>query len=402
MSYQTQWPLVPLEELLNGPLLNGPHQKGMEYGLGTKIVRMVDLYRGDVIDEGTLDRVIYPNKPSAEYLLANSDILVNRTSLKREGVAKASLITNFVEAAYFDCSIIRVRIDTKKADPKYMLYALNGPAVRPQIRRGAKTATITTISQPDIQQLNIPLPPIKEQCRIVAILDKADAIRSKRQQAIQFTEEFLRSVFLDMFGDPVTNPKRWIIDKLGDHLIFVTSGSRGWAKYYSSSGVKFIRSLDVRMNYLSHEDVAYVNPPKSAESERTRVKSGDVVLTITGSKIGRVAPIPEDIGEAYISQHVAILRLDEGIRPRFVSAFLSDPKGGQHQIRQMQYGQTKPGLNLDQIRNFDIPCPPLSLQNKFINVWDRYDNHVRNQKVAEATYEDCFNALVQCAFRGEL
>ena len=67
----------------------------------------------------------------------------------------------------------------------------------------------------EVERIEIPLPPLAEQKRIAAILDKADAIRRKRQQAIQLADDFLRAVFLDMFGDPVTNPKGWEIAELG-------------------------------------------------------------------------------------------------------------------------------------------------------------------------------------------
>ena len=206
-----------------------------------------------------------------------------------------------------------------------------------------------------IKRFEIPLPPIDEQRRIAAILDKADAVRRKRKEAIALTEDLLRSAFLEMFGDPVTNPKGWKVQDLDSHLSFVTSGSRGWAKYYAESGDRFIRSLDVRMNYISDTESAYVNAPSGSEASRARIESGDVLLTITGSRIGRVAPVPKNYGVGYISQHVAILRTEHTILPQYLSFFLSLPSGGQRQIERMQYGQTKPGLNLSQIRRFQIP-----------------------------------------------
>src|SRR5439155_22395146 len=128
----------------------------------------------------------------------------------------------------------------------------------------------------------------------------------------------------------------------------------------------------------------------------------DVLLTITGSRIGRVAPVDSSVGEAYISQHVAILRLNDSIRPPFLSMFLSEAPGGQHQIRRMQYGQTKPGLNLEQLRAFEIPYPPLSIQDQFCSVWHKFDVHTQHYEAAKQQTEDLFNSLIQCAFRGEL
>ena len=99
------------------------------------------------------------------------------------------------------------------------------------------------------------------------------------------------------------------MEKLGDNLLFITSGSRGWSEYYSPTGQRFIRSLDVQMNYIGNEDMAFVLPPDNSEARRTQSKAGDVLLTITGSRIGRVAPVPDDLDGAFVSQHVAILRM---------------------------------------------------------------------------------------------
>jgi len=289
-----------------------------------------------------------------------------------------------------------------KLNRDFLYHFLRTPAMVEFATGRCSGANLPRLSPKQLAVFKIPLPPLSEQKRIAGILDKADAIRRKRQQAIELTEQFLRSTFLDMFGDPVTNPKGWPVGDLGRHLDFLTSGSRGWAKYYSPSGARFIRSLDVQMNYIGEEEIVYVDAPKSTEANRTRVEPGDVLLTVTGSKIGRVAPIAKNIGAAHISQHVMILRLGDELRPRFLSMYLSDPRGGQHQIKRMQYGQTKPGLNMDQVRKFQVPCPPVGLQDRFLEVWDRYNIMRGNFDLAKDVKDNLFNSLVQRAFRGEL
>jgi type I restriction enzyme S subunit len=118
------------------------------------------------------------------------------------------------------------------------------------------------------------------------------------------------------------------------------------------------------MNRVIQSDPQYVQPPDNAEAKRTRVLDGDVLLTITGSRIGRVAPASSEDSGAFISQHVAIIRVDNTkLLPSFVSFFLSMPGGGQEQIKKSQYGQTKPGLNFEQIQKFSIPM--LSLDEQF-------------------------------------
>jgi type I restriction enzyme S subunit len=157
------------------------------------------------------------------------------------------------------------------------------------------------------------------------------------------------------------------------------------------------------MNYIGNGEPVFVNAPDNAEAQRTRVKSGDVLLTITGSRIGRVAPVPEDFGPAYISQHVAILRIDtKALLPVFLSFFLSLPSGGQCQIAKAQYGQTKPGLNFEQIRRFQIPVPPIAEQERFC---DQVAQVARVNAMLSASRDHLdalFASLQHRAFRGEL
>jgi type I restriction enzyme S subunit len=154
------------------------------------------------------------------------------------------------------------------------------------------------------------------------------------------------------------------------------------------------------MDQISDEDAAYVTAPPGAEAERTRVQKDDVLLTITGSKIGRAARATAAHASAYVSQHVAILRLLPGLDPDFVTAFLVSDRGGQALIAQSQYGQTKPGLNLAQIRAFPIPVPPASVQEKIRTTRNEIRATEERLKGALNAAESLFNTLVNKAFSG--
>ncbi len=284
---------------------------------------------------------------------------------------------------------------------KYLYYCLK--EMVPQIQSLGNGATFKEVSKAVIGEVRIPLPPrLEEQQRIAAILDKAHTIRKKREHVLTESSRLLQSAFVDLVGDTIHNVHDWKHVPLNDYLTFLTSGSRGWAEHYVKHGKRFIRSLDVQMNEISNEDACYVNPPEGTEAERTRVQDGDVLLTITGSKVGRVAFVPDGFGEAYVSQHVAILRLNTTIRPRFLSMFLSLPTAGQLQIKQSQYGQTKPGLSLEQIRGFLVPAVPTEVQDRFCAYWQRHDRLMGNGRSAMKQAAYLFNSLVQRAFRGEL
>jgi type I restriction enzyme S subunit len=286
-----------------------------------------------------------------------------------------------------------------KLDLRYLYHFLK----QADLERFSIVTAIPGLNRDSVYSVKMPLPSsTKEQQRIAAILDKADAILRKREHILSQSSQLLQSAFVHLVGDTIHDTHVWKHVPLNEHLTFLTSGSRGWAEHYVKHGKRFIRSLDVQMNKISDEDACYVNPPEGAEAERTRVQDGDVLLTITGSKVGRVAFVPDGFGEAYVSQHVAILRLNTTIRPRFLSMFLSLPTAGQLQIKRSQYGQTKPGLSLEQIRGFLIPAVPTEVQDRFCAVWQQHNRMMQKSESAVKQGAALFDSLVQRAFRGEL
>ncbi len=140
------------------------------------------------------------------------------------------------------------------------------------------------------------------------------------------------SAFLEMLGDPVTNPKGWPAKPLGQLLAFLTSGSRGWAEYYADTGDIFLRIQNIKRDKLDLSDVAHVRVPDSAEARRTRTYPGDVLLSITAD-LGRTAVVPDTLKRAFINQHLAILRPLE-VNSEYLSSFL-ESEGGQRQIKRL-------------------------------------------------------------------
>jgi len=161
-------------------------------------------------------------------------------------------------------------------------------------------------------------------------------------------------------------PEDWAVIKLGDLSEFVTSGSRGWAQYYSVSGALFIRSQNVRDGKLCLADSQHVNIPQGAEGGRTKVKLNDLLITITGNSVGNVAAASQQFEEAYISQHVGLVRLKDSSIGSYVCRYLSPSAPGNLQIKESQSGQSKPGLNLQNLRDFLIAVPQSRIEARAI------------------------------------
>jgi type I restriction enzyme, S subunit len=287
--------------------------------------------------------------------------------------------------------------DDRLVDRGYFYHLLSSPSIYAQFTSRAAGATVKNLNTEIVSGVRVQLPPLEEQRRIAAILDKADALRQKRKRAIALLDGLPGSILASLVASHTESTF-----PLGDALTFVTSGGRNWSQYVFEIGPRFIRSFDVQLNSISDDEVVRVRPPQNAEARRTATKHGDVLLTITGSRIGRAAALRDDLAGSHVSQHVAILRPDQSqLLPRFLSAWLAS-RGGQAQIAKMQYGQTKPGLNFEQIRGFLLPKLTVEKQREFVSkcevAWAVNDGLLRwSSKV-----DDLFASLQQRAFSGQL
>ena len=152
-------------------------------------------------------------------------------------------------------------------------------------------------------------------------------------------------------------PEGWVWASLDQLTEFITSGSRGWADYYAFSGATFIRSQNINKDWLDMSDIAFVNPPHSAEGARTRVQKDDLLLTITGANVGKAARVDIGIEESYVSQHVSLIRTIEAGTADYLHVFLTCSSGGRGQLEKEAYGAGKPGLNLQQVAGVVVPLP---------------------------------------------
>jgi len=306
----------------------------------------------------------------------------------------------FGKNGFVGSTIVRVRVKNKKMFSPLFIYKFLQTKSE-LLKRKSTGATIQHINRKSLEQLIIPSIPFSEQIQIANLLSETEALIDQRKQSIVLLDEFLKSTFANIFGNPVTNINQYKKEKLKEFIVHLTTGGRGWNQYYSEKGKRFIRSFDVQMNSISDEDAVYVNPPNNQEAKRTEVRTNDVLLTVTGSKIGRVATVPNDFGVGYISQHVAIIRV-KNILPLYLSYYLSDINCGQFLISKNQYGQTKPGLNFKQMEGFDILIPPIELQAQFTQIVEKTEALKAYYKSSLQELENLYGSLSQRAFRGEL
>jgi type I restriction enzyme S subunit len=254
-----------------------------------------------------------------------------------------------------------------------------------------------------LKQTFVPLPPLPEQRRIAAILDKADAIRQKREEGIRLTEDLLRSTFLDMFGDPVTNPKKWPISLMTD---VVTETQYGTAEKSNEDG-DGIRVL--RMNNITYEgtiDISDMKWCKIEDSERAKytVQRGDLLFNRTNSPelVGKTAVWDRDESYAFAGYLVRVRFNEQSALADYVSAYLNSDYG-----KRMLFAKAKPSNNMSNFSagefcRITIPVPPISLQRQYAKIVENVTKLKRKRYSGLKEASSLFGSLVQRAFRGEL
>lgn len=251
-----------------------------------------------------------------------------------------------------------------------------------------------------------PLPPLEEQRRIAAILDKADAIRRKRKDAIALTEELLRSTFLEMFGDPVTNPKGWEVRQLGDCLKNIESG---WSPKCDTReaapdewGVLKLGAVTYG-HFNSHENKAMFSDviPK----QELEIKTGDLLVTRknTYELVGASAFVKDTRPKLMLPDLIFRLRLLDEIDPIYVWQVLSQ-QTMRFKLTRLAGGTagSMPNISKARLRTLSIPVPPQAFQLKYREFVNQFWYKNEHQKEAEKISNALFNSLLQRAFRGEL
>ncbi|MDC5529332.1 restriction endonuclease subunit S [Acinetobacter baumannii] len=202
-------------------------------------------------------------------------------------------------------------------------------------------------------------------------------------------------------------PKIWKVVPAANILEYVTSGSRGWSNYYSNSGALFLRMSNVRYDTtkLDLKDLQYVDLPENIEGKRSLVKKDDLLVSITAD-VGRVGRVDRDFKEAYVNQHLALLRPTNEINAEFLAACIASQNIGVKQVSELKRGATKAGLGLDDIRSLAIPFPTIEEQNEIVHQLEYLFRKSDTIEIQFLSVLDRVNNLTQSilakAFRGEL
>ena len=294
------------------------------------------------------------------------------------------------------------------------------------LRRVAQGTTFEAISKSDLQTLQLRLPPVAELPVIAQLLDTLDtaihqteAIVEKLKQVKQGLLHDLLTRGVDANGDLRPSyeqapelyqdsplgwvPKAWDVVTLESVSHTVTSGSRDWARFYADSGALFVRIGNLTREHINfrYESTIYVRPPRNADGQRTRLESGDILISITAD-LGIIGVVPDGMGEAYINQHIALVRPNLSIiNPRFVGHYLASPVA-QTYISKLNDSGAKAGLNLPTIRSLITAKPIGDEQDVIATRLDEIDKRIQNATTESAKLRELKSGLMDDLLTGRV
>jgi type I restriction enzyme S subunit len=293
-------------------------------------------------------------------------------------------------------------IRCREIERNYLLHYLRGNEEK--ISSLGSGSTFKAITIGTLKDLKIPLPPLDQQKKIASILDAADAYRQKTKALIEKYDELTQSLFLDMFGDPVSNPREWEFKKFQDFTIKYNQGVNTTTeeiKYSDEGTFPIIRAGEVGKGSLKFDSVVWVDKENESKMKNScKPIKGDVLYANIGANLG-TACLVETSRSFGIAWNVFRIQLKEKINRKFFVYQLNC-----EWIKRIVWSKVKtatvPFISGKQISSIDFINPPIELQNQFADRVQAIEQQKAQANASLAQAEDLFNSLLQRAFKGEL
>jgi len=356
-------------------------------------------------------------KRSATNIVPRGNILL----VTRTGVGKVS-ISGVDVAISQDLTGIIPKVDL--VDVPYLYYQLF--RIAQGLQRLAQGSIIQGIKREEVEAIEIPLPDLPEQRAIADILSTVDEAIAQSESLVRKYQSIKQGLMSDLLTRGVDEngelrptreeapklyresrlgwlPKEWEILKLRDARKSITSGSRWWARHYSDEGALFLRIGNLTREHINlrFDSVQRVRVPNDAESKRTAVSAGDVLISVTAD-LGIIGVIPENFEEAYVNQHIALIKVNREItNPRWLGHFLAG-EIGQYQFQQMNDSGAKAGLNLPTVDSLSFANPPKDERDLIVNILDKQDDMITVEQEQVRKYQLLKQGLMRDLLSGQV
>ena len=297
-------------------------------------------------------------------------------------------------AGYCTSELVPMRPNQAVVTREYLAAYLRSPSFLNWVSQQVDGAKMPRVSMKVLWEHRIELPTLDEQKRITSILDKADSLRRKRQEAVRLADEFLRSAYLDLAKKhPDRASVESVLASIPNAARTGPFGSQLLVSEFTETGIPVLGIDNVVSNSFTWGARRFVSPEKYAELERYTVRPGDVIVTIMGTT-GRVAVAPEDLPLCISTKHLCTLSLDQKeMRPSYLWACLRWDQGVRAQTQRESKGAIMEGWNMGIVKGLMVSKPPMDVQLKFETLLARISKFSQSASTALNETEALIAAL---------
>jgi len=293
-----------------------------------------------------------------------------------------------------------------EVDGLYLYYCMKHSSGRLQALGNG--ATFKEVSKRIVEDFEIPLPPLHEQIRIAAVLGKADSIRQKRKRAIQLVDDFLRAVFLDMFGEPVANPKGWPKMPISSGLKSITSGwsAAGENVPCQAGEMGVLKISAVTTGEFKPEENKRVAPETIPKEKRLLFpRKGDLLFSRANTRelVAATCIVGSDVENVFLPDKLWLIKTDPGkLLPEFLNYLMWQPRF-KETLTSQATGTSGSMLNISKAKFEETVAvfPSLTLQKKFAGIYWRIQGVFEAMTVSSKRAEEVFDSLSLKAFSAQ-
>ena len=381
------WDTASLRELAVGGISNGVFKQPSRVGRGVPLINVSDLYGDFGVALSNCELFDADAAELSRFRVRAGDIFFTRSSLNLAGIAHCNVLRESPEEAVYECHLMRVRPNQGRVLPALLALLCRGPAARSFFMARAKQTTMTTIAQPDVLPLEIPLPPLPEQRRIAEILDTLDHAIRKTEQVIAKLQQMKQGLLHDLltrgidengelrdperhpeqFKDSVLGriPRGWGVQRLGDVVRsnggLIQTGPFGSQlhayEYVNNGGVPVIMPQDIQGERIDTANIARITERKAHELSRHRVQVDDAVFSRRGDLSRCVAVAEHEVGWLCGTGSLLVRLPASAVSSEWLASIYRHDLG-QRQVLAQAVGSTMVNLNGKILASMLVPIPP--------------------------------------------
>ena len=364
---------------------NGVNIKQGDFNSGYPITRIETIAN----DKFNRDRMGYAGiadlSKYKSYVLEDGDLLMSHINSAQYLGRTVFYEKKEDETIIHGMNLLRLKARIDIINPEYARYCFYGHLFRSQIAKiTKKSVNQASFSVQDLKKIKVDVPDIESQKQIVEILNKVSEIISKRQQELDAFDKLIRARFVEMFGDPVSNPYELPVVKLAELSELITKGAspswQGFSYTDDSSQTLFVTSENVREGFLDLSSPKYIEDGFNDKQKRSMIHKGDFLINIVGASIGRAAQFNLEC-KANMNQASALVRInDNRIIDKYLLVYLNSDKA-QRMYDSMKSDTGRANLSLQDINDLTIMIPPLDKQIEY----ETFVQHVNKSKLLAAS-----------------